>query len=119
MYRCYFIKVRGVSRKDFLHNKRVLSKTKKTPHCWKETKELAHIPIENIPIHSLMQYGSVNTHDIDGRKITIHNRLRQCLLAGYQTMLKVVNKKACADARKHKGIHNSPRFTNGTITIKA
>ena len=116
-YRSYFIKVKGISNTDFENNVKTIKKNN-APSCWLETSNLVHVPIDNIPIINLLQYGDVTTKDIDGNEIIMHNRARQCIVKGYDVMLKVVNGKSCASAKDNGKIHKSKRFTNGTFTIK-
>lgn len=117
MYRSYFIKVKGIKREDFKSNVQIMKKNG-APACWLETSDIVHVPIDNIPIINLLKYGDVPSVDVDGNDIILHNRARQCLLKGYDTMLQVVNSKSCANAKDNGKTHTSKRFTNGTFTIK-
>jgi hypothetical protein len=115
-YRSYFIKVNNISDTQYLNNVNILRRNN-APSFWRETDKLAHIPIKNITYTSLLTNGNVKVKDINGKIVTLHNRIRQCLAVGYDVMLKVAQDKACADATTDGSISRSA-FREGTFTIK-
>jgi hypothetical protein len=115
-YRTYFVKIRGVSRKMY-HKNRLKLIANRARRCWLETDNIIHVPIENIPIESLLFDGDIITTDIDGQEVVLHNRLRQCLLYGYGKMLEVFERESIANSRTDGRTNRTRDFLNGTFSI--
>ena len=77
-YKVFVIKINGIARKYFNHNINTITK-QHAPHQWKETDDIAHIPITNIDIIAINKRGIVTLKDVDGRIITIAGRLKGIL----------------------------------------
>ena len=116
-YRSYFIKINGIADKQYINNFNIL-KRGGAPSTWLETDALAHIPIKNIKQRNLSVKGDIYVKDVNEKLVLLHNRVRQCIDAGYTTMLDVATGKPCADARLDGSINTSSTFRRGTFTIK-
>jgi hypothetical protein len=116
-YRSYFIKVNGITDRQYINNFNILKRSG-SPDTWLETDMLSHIPIKNIKRDTLSVKGDIYMKDIDEKLVLLHSRVRQCLEAGYDIMLNVAANKPCADARLDGSINTSSTFKRGTFTIK-
>lgn len=120
LYRSYIIKINNVSRKHFLHNKRVMDKASafgtNVPRCWRETDKIAHVPISNINFIRLGNRGSVILSDINGEKIELHPRTKRVLYHHQDTMNKKIEEPAIGD-KKNVVRDLSPDFKNDTFSF--
>ena len=127
-YRVYIIKINGISRKYFNHNKNLIDKyhdaalkrgtqEKHIPRSWRETIDIVHIPFQNINFNLLGARGHIILTDIDGKRIDLHGRAKRCIYYSQATLYNVIKDKPIARKRNIK-IHKSNSWTNGTYTYQ-
>lgn len=115
-YRVFVIKLNGTSRKLYNNNKKIINNNPNVPRCWKETDDIAHIPIQNIDFDRIGNKSKFDILDIDNRKLILHGRLKKALYYGKQLLLEYMNQKPLL---KYSDIviHKSNRFTNNTYSF--
>lgn len=118
-YRSYIVKINGVSRKYFDYNRKLMdelyAKGQKVPRCWRETDQIAHIPIKHINFNRLGAHGSIVLQDVDGRSIKLHGRAKRVLYYAQATIFNVISMLPIAK-KKDVMIHRSNSWTNGTYS---
>lgn len=119
LYRVHIIRIDGVSRKYFRHNKRLVdsfhAKGMKVPRAWRETEDITHVPLRNINFNLLGVRGQIVLKDIDGNSVPIHGRTKRCLYYSQATIYNVLKQRPLAKKRDIT-IHRSPRWTDKTYT---
>lgn len=118
-YRVYIIKINGISRKYFNHNKTLMDKLHKqgvhVPRSWRETSDVAHVPFRNIDFNLLGARGQIILTDIDGNRIQLHGRAKRCIYYSQAILYNVMSEKPLAKKSNIKK-HKSNSWTNGTYT---
>lgn len=118
-YRTYLIKINGISRKYFDFNKRLMdslhAKGQKVPRPWRETDQIAHIPISSINFNNLGARGTITLKDIDNRSITLHGRAKRVLYYSQAMIFNLVKTSPIAKKKDVK-FHKSNSWTNGTYS---
>jgi hypothetical protein len=115
LYRVYIIKINSASRKQFIHNMKIIDKNS-SPRSWRETDAITHIPINSIKFNRFAKRGRVVLKDINGKRINIHNRAKKAMFYAENKILNLINSYPLLD--KHNlVIHKSHRFTNGTLSF--
>jgi hypothetical protein len=112
-YRVYVIKINGTQRKYFHTNRKLIHNNKQVSRCWKETDDIAHIPIKNIDFNKLNDKSRFSVFDVDNRELKLHARLKKALYYGKNIIFKHKNNKPLLDKNNIK-IHKSKSFTNNT-----
>jgi len=102
-YRVYLLKINGISRKYFLHNCRLMDtlylKGIKVPRSWRETSDIAHIPIKNIDFNKLGVRGKIILHDVDGRTINLGGRTKKAIYHAKSAIDKMIKQNPIAKRR--------------------
>ena len=121
-YRAFLVKINGTSRKYFNYNKNLIDtlhlRGTTVPHSWRETDDIAHIPIKYIDFNSTGFRGKIILKDIDGRDIVLHGRVKKILNYAQSIMSVLINSNPIA-RRKNITIHQSRRWTNKTYSFYA
>lgn len=112
-YRVYVLKINGSQRKLFHYNKNIIHSDKNAPRYWKETDDIAHIPIDNIDFNVLNNKSKFSIIDVNNRELKLTSRLKKALYYGKNIILKYKNNKPLLDKNNIK-IHKSKNFTNNT-----
>ncbi len=110
-YRCYFVKINGISRKYFCHNMNLIDKNN-APRCWRETDNIAHVPITHL---NITQHRNI-VLDINGMPIVIGTRVKKifkCCLS----MINAFAKKRPLITRNNMVHDNSMSFLSGTLSF--
>jgi len=111
-YRIYIIKINGVARKYYNHNKHLLDSSS-IPRSWRETDQIAHIPIQGINFTALTQRKKHIIKDIDNNDIQIHPRVKNILINSKSLISDTIKSKPLAK-KKDIQIYKSKDFLNGT-----
>lgn len=102
-YRVYLLKINGISRKYFLHNCRLIDtlylKGTKVPRSWRETSDIAHIPIKNIDFNKLGVRGKIILQDVDGRSINLGGRTKRAIYHAKSAIDKMIKHNPIAKRR--------------------
>lgn len=112
LYRSYFIKINGIARKYFKHNKHLLARAE-IPRRWKETDRIAHIPIHQIDFDKLSHRGQIILKDIDNNNIMIHRRVKNILSNAKSSIINISRSTPIAKKQDMK-IYRSKDWLNGT-----
>lgn len=126
LYRAYIIKINGIKRKMFQHNKRLLDERAymykigkykhRVPKYWRETNNIRHIPINNIDFDVLQTSGKHVINDVDGNRLILHDRVKKILHCGKDIIMNNINSAPIAtkdDMFKIK----SKTFRHGTLSF--
>ena len=101
-YRLYIIKINGICRKYFDHNRKLIDKISDNTHnayvsrSWCETDKIVHIPIKNINFAKLGIRGYNRVSDIDGRDIKLARRTKNVLYVSESMIHNIVKTKPIA-----------------------
>lgn len=82
-YRCYIIHVKGLSKRDYLYNRKRINN--KCSGVWKETNNMVRIPIDNL---SMINSGYLV--DTEGRAIKIRGRTIKIIQSFTKQILSVI-----------------------------
>jgi len=113
-YRMYLIKINGISRKYFNHNKKIIDRND-MPRSWKETDQLTHLPIENIDYDQLNVRGRVLIKDVDGNMIELNGRAKKAIYCSKRKIRQIVKMRPTADLNNLLKIR-SDDMTDGTYS---
>lgn len=118
-YRMYLLKINGVCRKYFLHNKKIIDdlhqQGTKIPRSWRETEAIAHIPIKNINFDKLGVRGRIILQDIDDNAINLNGRTKKAIYHAKTHIMDMVKQEPLAK-RKDMIINESSDWTNMTYS---
>lgn len=99
-YRVYLLKINGANRKYFLHNKNLIDTAHQNdthvPRSWRETSDIAHIPIKNIDYDKLAVRGKITVQDINGKDIIFSGRIKKIIRNTKLYIEKLVNENPIA-----------------------
>ncbi|VBB18791.1 NUDIX hydrolase [Yasminevirus sp. GU-2018] len=119
-YRAYTVKVNGISRKYFLHNKNKLDGAHAqgvyVSRCWRETDKIAHIPIAGINFAQLGVRGGVNLTTVDGESVRIDGRAKSVIYHIQTTLNEMITKKPIGTRRDMK-LNVTEDFKNDTYSF--
>lgn len=118
-YRIYLIKINGISKKYFNFNKKLMdtlhAKGQIVPRAWRETDQIAHVPINLINFSKLGVRGTVILKDIDNKPVTLHGRAKRVLYHSQATILNLIKTQPMA-RKKDITVHRSNSWTSGTYS---
>lgn len=119
-YRAFLIKINGTSRKYFNYNKKLIDTLYQhgiaVPHSWRETDDIAHVPIKNIDFNLTSVRGKIILKDIDSRVIVLHGRVKKIINYAQSIISKLIITNPIAQ-RRNIIIHRSKRWTNKTYSF--
>ena len=123
-YKAFFIKINGISRKYYLHNMRLIEslhkKGVKISRVWRETDDIAHIPISRINFIKIGERGKIILKDIDDRNISIKTRIKKILYEGRSLIINDRHKIASIEPmgkRADMQLISSSDLMNGTYSF--
>ena len=119
-YRSYTVKVNGISRKYFLHNKNKLdgahAQGVHVSRCWRETDKIVHIPISGINFAQLGVRGAVNLTSVDGEYVKIDGRAKSVIYHLQTTLYQMITTGPIG-TRKNMILNSTNDFKNDTYSF--
>jgi hypothetical protein len=116
-YRSYIIKINGICKKYFDHNRKLIDKLMlNAPKKWKETDRLVHIPIRNINFSKLGIKGQNRLSDINGKIIELTRRTKNILYTSESMIHNIIKTKPIAK-KSNIIIIKSNNFLNMTYSF--
>jgi len=124
-YRVYFVKINGSSTKYFTHNMQILDQSSDTPIYWKETDQLAHVPINQLIDLDLNKKG-VKVKTVNGEEIKLSRRTRKVIRYGFDNIMNIVKEPPLLSRKdlklfdhNVKNFDKYPTFLLNTMMISA
>ena len=119
-YRVYVLKINGANSKLFNYNINVFNGLYyygyHVPYCWRETDNIAHIPLRNINFDLLTKHGQIVFRDVNNKNIPISGRCKKCIYFSQPLIYSLISTKPIANIN-NVIIHKSNSFTNGTFSL--
>jgi len=100
-YRVYSIKINGINRKCYHYNRNkiyhLIRNKIHVPSSWRETSDIAHIPIKNIDFDVLDKRGSIIIRDIEKRSIKLHGRVKKAIYHAQSILFEMIKSAPIGD----------------------